>query len=143
MSGVSDQRPVTPARRWPAARHFVLSILMWLTYVLYWRVVLHRGIESEARLSGILLGLFVLLQGLSTLAWIEHNRRLERRHHDRRRARPDEPPAPSRDFVGRTLETWPRSADLRSAPMITVRVVDGRKRFETGLDLGDDRRAQA
>jgi hypothetical protein len=143
MRGVSDQRPVTPARRWPAARHLLLSILLWLTYVLYWRVVLHRGIESEARLSGILLGLFVLLQGLSTLGWILHNRRLEKRHRGRRRQRPRAARAPSRDFVGRSLEDYPAGVDLRRAQVVVVRVDGDRKRFETGLPLDGDRRAQA
>lgn len=143
MPGVSDQRPVTPARRWPAARHLLLSILLWLTYVLYWRVVLHRGIESEARLSGILLGLFVLLQGLSTLGWIAHNRRMEKRHHGRRRDRPAARPAPSSDFVGRTVEDYPAGADLRRAQVVVVRVDGDRKRFETGMPLDGDRRAQA
>jgi len=142
MPGVSDQ-PVTPARRWPAARHLLLSILLWLTYVLYWRVVLHRGIESEARLSGILLGLFVLLQGLSTVGWIAHNQRLQKRHEGRRRERPRPARAPSRDFVGRALEEYPAGVDLRRAQVVVVRVEGDKKRFETGLPLDGDRRAQA
>lgn len=143
MRGVSDQRPVIPARRWPAARHFLLSALMWLTYVFYWKVVLHRGIESEARLSGLLLGLFVLLQALATLAWVHHNRSLQRRHEGRRRERPAAPAAPTTDFVGRTLEEFPAGVDLRTAPVVVVRVEGQRKRFQVGMDLGDDKRAQA
>jgi hypothetical protein len=121
----------------------LFSVLLWLTYVLYWRVVLNRGIESEARLSGILIGLFVLLQGLSSLGWILHNRRLEKRHRGRRRERPQAPRAPSRDFVGRTLEEYPAGADLRRAQVVVVRVDGDRKRFETGMSLEGDRRAQA
>lgn len=143
MRGVPDRRPVTPARRWPAVRHFLFSALLWLTYVLYWRVVLHRGIESEARLSAILLGLFVLLQGLLTAAWISHNRGLDRRHAGRRRTRPEAPPAPSSDFVGRTFEEFPTGSDLRNAPVVVVRIEEGRKRFEVALDLGDERRDPA
>lgn len=138
MAEVSDQEPkVTPVRRSAAIRHFILSAALWITYVIYWRVVLVRGVEHEARLAGILLLLFLVLQLLLTQTWIAHNRSLARRHATRRQIRPNAPPEDPHDFLGRDLQTLPSDSDLKRVPVVIVRVVGGEKRFEAGFPLGD------
>ena len=138
MAEVSDQQPkVTPVRRSAAIRHFVFSAVLWITYVIYWRVVLVRGVEHEARLAGILLLLFLVLQFLLTQTWIAHNRSLARRHATRRQVRPASPPEEPQDFLGRDLQTFPSDSDLKRVPVVVVRVVGGEKRFEAGFPLGD------
>ena len=124
-----------PATRRPAAfRHLVLSVALWVTYVLYWKIVLSRGVQREAPLSLGILGGFVLLQLLVTHAWIGHNRRIWRR--DRRRDRPPAESLPATDFLARRLSTWPPDSDLTRASCVVVRVVGPDKRFEAGLRLG-------
>jgi hypothetical protein len=125
-----------PATRRPAAfRHLVLSTALWVTYALYWKVVLSRGVQREAPLSLAILGGFVLLQLLVTHAWIAHNRRLSTRHRDRRQSRPPADVPPESDFLARRLSAWPADSDLTRASCVVVRVVGPEKRFEAGLRL--------
>ena len=136
MSEVSDHEPqVTRVSRWRAIRHFVFSAALWITYAIYWRVVLGRGIEREARLAGILIVLFLVLQVLLTQTWVAHNRGLARRHGQRRRARPDAPVAESQDFLGRDLRVMPSDSDLTRVPVVVVRIAGDEKHFEAGLPL--------
>ena len=118
-------------------RQLVFSALLWITYALYWRVVLGRGVEREARLAGIILGAFVLLQFLLTQSWIAHNRRLARRVGARRQQRTmvEDVPRPTTDFLGRGLSTVPANADLTRVPLVIVRVEGTEKRFEAGFVL--------
>ena len=133
----------TPASssRGSLLRHLLFSAALWITFVIYWRIVFGRGVAAEARLSAVLLGLFVALQLLLTLAWIAHNRAISREHAGRRRARPTYPDALTQDFLGRSLAPYPPTVDLTTAAVVTVRVEDGVKRFETGIPLGDARAA--
>ena len=131
-----ERTPVEGVRRSAVIRHVLLSVALWVTYALYWRVVLSRGVEREARLAGVLLGLFVLLQILSTAAWVLHNGQMARRHGTRRKERaPVAPAAIEQDFLGRRLRTFPTDGDLRRVPVIVVRVEEGEKRFEAGMPL--------
>ncbi len=122
-------------------RHIVFSGVLWVTYVIYWRIVFGRGIGAEARLSVVILGLFVILQLLLTLAWIAHNRNLSRVHVGRRRERPAAAYTVTEDFLGRALAPYPPSVDLTRAAVVTVRVDGDVKRFEAGLPLGEARAA--
>lgn len=131
----------TPRRQ--LVRHLILSILLWLTYVIYWRVVVARGVEREAALALGLLGLFVILQIAFTQAWIAHNRALARRHAGRRGARARMPMGPATDFLGRTIRVAPAETDLTTVPVVVVRVNDTEKRFEAGLSFGEEAAREA
>jgi len=122
-------------RRSTAVRHLLLSAVLWATYVLYWRIVLSRGVEHEATLSLGLLGLFVVLQFLFTQAWIQHNRRLSSPRRNRRRARAEVDGPPPTDFLGRRLRAWPPNSDLTRTPYVLVRIDGEEKCFEAGLRL--------
>ena len=129
--------PVARAGRTQVVRHVVLSAALWVAYVLYWRIVLARGVEREAAFAFGLLGFFIVLQVAATQAWVLHNRRLSRRHEGRRHSRAPGSPAPGSDFHGRSIRVLPEGSDLRRVPMVIV-VVDeeaGEKRFETGISL--------
>ncbi|MFN8179355.1 MAG: hypothetical protein U0167_15600 [bacterium] len=128
--------PIAGARRWRTGVHFALSAAMWVTYALYWRVVLVRGVENEARLAGILLAIFLVLQALLTESWITYNRELSRRHAQRRRDRPAAAAGDERDFVGRIQHVFPEGGDLTRVPVILVRVEGDEKIFEGGIPLG-------
>lgn len=128
-------RPVT--RRSTVVRHLLMSAALWATYVIYWKIVVERGVQREATISFALLGLFVLLQILFTQAWILHNRRLSAPARNRRKARVAPAAVPETDFLGRRLSRWPPGADLTRTPCIVVRVDGPEKRFETGLHLDD------
>lgn len=143
MQQASDPAPVEKVRRSLVIRHFIFSAAMWVTYALYWRVVLGRGVEREARLAGLLLGVFVLLQILLTQGWIAHNRRVERKYRLRRQSRPRAAVSNGQDFLGRSVGTWPEDADLTRVPVVLVRVEGGVKRFEAGLAFEEPRREQA
>ena len=78
-SNEPSSEPV-PSHRSSAVRHVVFSIALWVTYVLYWKIVLDRGVDPAARFSLVLLGLFIALQVLFTIAWILHNDRIARVH---------------------------------------------------------------
>jgi hypothetical protein len=133
MREVSDRQPKSSRARWHAFRHFAFSAALWITYALYWRVVLVRGVEREARIAGILLALFLVLQVLLTQTWVAHNRSLARRHAERRRARPAPAAAQLRDFLGRDLRVLPTDSDLTRVPVVVVRVDGEEKSFEAGL----------
>ncbi len=133
-----EEAPATRPRTQQVVRHLVLSVALWITYVLYWRVVLRRGVESEASLALLLLGLFVLLQILFTQAWILHNRRIARVHAGRRVERPAVPPMSPEDFLGRRVEVVPAGTDLTTVPVVVVRADEHGKRYEAGIELGTD-----
>jgi len=129
--------PVARAGRTQVVRHVLLSAALWAAYVLYWRIVLSRGVEREASLAFGLLGLFIVLQVAATQAWVFHNRRLARHHAGRRRSRAPAPSAPTSDFHGRRIRVMPEGSDLRRVPMVIVAVDEeaDEKRFETGFGL--------
>jgi hypothetical protein len=133
----------TRPRTQQVVRHLILSIALWITYVLYWRVVLRRGVESEAAIALLLLGLFVILQILFTQAWILHNRMLARTHADRRQVRPVAAPMLPTDFLGRRVEVVPAGTDLTTVPVVIVRAGETDKRYEASIDLGTDRAGEA
>ena len=127
--------PVARVRRSQAVRHVILSIGLWATYLLYWRIVLSRGVESDAGIAFVLLGLFVVVQVAAIQAWVLHNRRIARTHAGRRRSRIPAPALAGSDFHGRRIRVLPEGSDLRRVPMIVVTVdpETGEKRFETGF----------
>jgi hypothetical protein len=96
---------------------------------------LHRGVENEARIAGILLLIFLVLQTLLTQSWVRYNREVSRRHSQRRRERPGQGKPPSEDFVGRLVRTLPEESDLTRVPVVIVRIEEGEKRFEAGMPL--------
>jgi|GEM_PF-3804921 len=130
-----------PSDRPSGLRHVLLSVALWVTYILYWKIVLDRGVDSAARFSLVLLALFVALQLLFTVAWILHNDRLARVHAGRRRARPPTARTVEQDFLGRRIAAFPEGVDLTQAPVITIRIEDGLKRMETGLTFDEVRSA--
>jgi hypothetical protein len=115
--------------RGAAIRHLLLSAALWITYVVYWRVVLSRGISREAPLSFLILVVFALFQFLLTQGWIAHNRDLAIRHAGRRRRHPAVDGPAGSDFLGRDL-VLPAENDLRHAAHVIVRVEGDRKLFE-------------
>jgi hypothetical protein len=130
-----------PSDQPSSLRHVLLSLALWVTYILYWKIVLDRGVDSAARFSLVLLGLFVALQVLFTVGWILHNDRLARVHAGRRRARPPTTRTVEQDFLGRRIAAFPEGVDLTQAPVITIRIEDGLKRMETGLTFDEARSA--
>jgi hypothetical protein len=137
----TDTAPSAASPPRSAARHVLFSLALWITYFLYWKIVLDRGVDSTARFSLILLGLFIALQVLFTIGWIFHNDRLSRVHAGRRRARPVGTRTVEQDFLGRRIEPFPEGVDLTQAPVITIRVEDGVKRMEAGLTFDEARSA--
>lgn len=128
--------PVSQARRSSVVRHILLSILMWLTYVLYWRVVVSRGVERDAQIAFLVLGLFIVFQVLTTQVWILHNRAKAKAHAGRRAVRAAGAPAPGSDFLGRRVRVFPAGADLQAAGRIIVRIDEddeSQKIFETDV----------
>jgi membrane protease YdiL (CAAX protease family) len=116
----------------------VLSVVFWITYVVYWRIVLRRGVEHEASLAFGLLALFAILQFAATQAWVTHNRRLARKHRGRRVVRQARPGDARTDFLGRSLRLFPAGMDLTTVPVIVVRTREREKWFEAELLLGED-----
>jgi heme A synthase len=129
---------VEGVRRSSVVRHVILSVAMWLVYVLYWRIVLSRGVEREARLAFLLLGVFVVLQVLVTAAWVAHNRSVAARHRSRRRERSRASAEEPLDCLGHRLRTLPEGGDLRTVPVVIVRIEGEEKRFEAGFLFGAD-----
>jgi hypothetical protein len=128
----TDPQPPVPAEvpRGAAVRHLILSIALWITYVVYWKVVLSRGVSREAPLSFLILAVFAVFQFLLTQGWIAHNRELASRHAGRRRRYPIVDTAGAdADFLGRDL-VLPAENDLRHAAHVVVRVEGDRKVFE-------------
>jgi hypothetical protein len=115
--------------RGAALRHLLLSIALWATYVIYWRVVLARGLAPEAPLSFLILALFALLQFGLTQGWIAHNRGLAHRHAGRRRRRALTQLPADEDFLGRHF-VLPSEAELRQAARVVVRLDGDQKVFE-------------
>lgn len=135
-----DTRPTPPAaspedpgrspgvRGSTLARHVVFAAALWITYLLYWRVVLERGVGQEALISLGVVVLFVSGIYAGTHLWVVHNRRLSKTLEGRRASRPPARPLSLEDFVGRHLEL-PPDDDLRRASRVVVSVEGGRKHF--------------
>ncbi len=141
---MNDPKPAAERESSPAGsalRHALFSAAMWITFAIYWNLVLGRGIGREARVTLVFLALFVLLQISFTLAWVGYNRGIARRFAGRRNRRPPAERRVEADFLGRRLEFDPPEFDLTTAPSIRIRVVGDVKRFETRLALGDARAA--
>lgn len=138
ISGDVSAKPETSA---PFVRHALFSIALWITFVVYWNIVLGRGVAGEAGFTIVLLFFFVVLQVFSTLAWVAHNQGISERHQGRRRLHPVSPALTTRDFLGRLLQAYPEDTDLTTAPVVTVRVEGEVKRLETGLPFGEVRSA--
>jgi hypothetical protein len=140
-SSIEPNVETAPSHRRSAVRHVLFSIALWATYVLYWKIVLDRGVDPAARFSLVLLGLFIALQILFTVGWILHNDRLSRVHAGRRRARPARIRRAEQDFLGRRVAAFPEGVDLTQAPVITIRIEGGMKRMEAGLAFDEARSA--
>lgn len=143
MQPSSNEPNPEPAPSHPpsAVRHLIFSLALWVTYVLYWKIVLDRGVDAGARFSLVLLGLFIALQALFTVGWILHNDRLSHVHAGRRKARPASSRSVEQDFLGRRIAAFPEGVDLTQAPVITIRVEGGLKKMEAGLTFDEARSA--
>ena len=117
--------------------HGVLSIVLWITFVFYWRIVLRRGVEQEVVWAVFVLGLFLIFQLATTYGWIQHNRRLSRKYRARRQERTTPPPFPVQDFHGKRIEAYPGGESLGAAAHVWIHSGEASKRFSAGFSLRD------
>ncbi len=109
-------------------RHLVLSAVLWLTYLTYWRVVLARGVGQEALISFGVLVFFIAGVWTGTRAWVDYNRRLARKLEGRRAERPPDRVAVAVDFHRRRIRVQ-SGADLRHATRVIIHVEGDEKHF--------------
>ena len=101
--------------------HVVVAILLWVVFVLYWRLVMARPMNSDTRVAVFALSLLCLAGIVYLTFWILHNKGIARRFKDRRRGRRRAFRDPIQDYLGRWVIV-DTPDELRQANYIEVEV---------------------
>lgn len=100
--------------------HIVLGLVLWVVFCFYWHLVMQQPITDETKRALAIVGTVVAVITVFDWFWIFHNVRIARR--TRRHGRRPEPPAPLKDFLGRTFMS--QDDVLHRARYIEVLVVE-------------------
>jgi len=107
--------------------HVLLSIALWVVFVVYWDLVTRDAVGPGTLLAIQVLSVLVVAGTIVTAWWVVHNLRLGRR--DRRRApRPVPAETLTADALGRPVDA-PPLAQLRTAGVVEISVDDARKSY--------------
>ena len=82
--------------------HVTGAVLLWVVFVLYWRIVARRPLNPETRIAAVSLGILSLLTIIYLGFWVFHNIRISQkfgRRKGKRRKRKD----PIQDYLGRWI----------------------------------------
>lgn len=82
--------------------HAITATLLWVIFVVYWRMVAQTPMSADTRLSLMTLIALVVVAALFMVMWVYHNIRIFNRFHRRAHRRTVER-MPRRDFLGRWL----------------------------------------
>ena len=107
--------------------HVLLSIALWVVFVVYWDIVTRQTIGKGTLLAIQVISVLVVTGTILTSWWIVHNLRLGRRNR-RRGQRVAPPEALATDALGRAVET-PGLATLKLAAAVEIAIVEDRKRY--------------
>jgi hypothetical protein len=108
--------------------HAILAILLWIVFVIYWRIVFQRPMSPETKIALFTLGSIAFLSILFLSVWVFHNILISKKLH-RRKERRGGMREPNQDFMGRWI-VIDHPEVLRRASYIEVEVksnmVDGK-----------------
>ena len=115
-----------PARK---VLHALITIVGWLLFLYWWWIVFHRVSGQEVRFTALFIVISLAIIVLVTLAWAWHNLRIFKRRGARQHNR-DTQADFSHDGVGRNVVYPVGGIDLKTAPVVRVRFIEGEKRYE-------------
>ncbi len=125
-SPIPDPIEAGPARK---VLHVLITIVGWLLFLYWWWLVFHRVSRQEVRFTALFIAISLAIIVLVTLAWAWHNLRIFKRRGPRQNNREAKADF-SHDGVGRNVVYPPGGIDLKTAPVVRVRFVEGEKRYE-------------
>ena len=82
--------------------HAILAILLWIVFVIYWRIVFQRPMSYETKIALFTLGALAFISILFLTVWVFHNVMIHKRLH-RRKERRGGMREPNQDFMGRWI----------------------------------------
>ena len=100
--------------------HVTGGVLLWVVFVLYWRIVAQRPLNPETRIAVISLAILSLLTMLYLGFWVYHNVRIFRKE-GRRKTKRRKRQAPLQDYLGRWIVV-DNPESVQSANYIEVEV---------------------
>ena len=116
--------------------HGVLTVLGWILFAYFWRIVTMVGLSAGARTALAAMGIFLVMVLVLTTWWIAHNLRIARRNR-RRRAREPVEKLYLFDACGLRVE-MPDHALMKSASVIEIAIDDSRKTYRAMADRRRD-----
>lgn len=93
--------------------HLIASAVLWIVFVIYWRIVLGRPMNPDTRTALAVLSIIISFSVIYLAFWVRHNVRIYRRA-NRRKARRRVERSFDRDYLGRILVFEERDRLARS-----------------------------
>ena len=125
-SPIPPPTEASPARK---VLHVLITLAGWLLFLYWWWLVFHRVSGQEVRFTALFIALSLACIVLVTLAWAWHNLRIFKRRGPRTHLRETKPDF-SHDGVGRTVSYPDGGLDIKIAPVVRIRFIEGEKRYE-------------
>ena len=100
--------------------HVTGAVLLWVVFVLYWRIVAQRPLNPETKVAIISLAVLSFLTILYLGFWVYHNIRIFQKE-GRRKAKRRSRKAPLQDYLGRWIVVDNPEA-VRAANYIEVEI---------------------
>ena len=100
--------------------HVTGAVLLWVVFVLYWRIVAQRPLNPETKLAIMSLAVLSFLTILYLGVWVYHNVRIFQKE-ERRKAKRRKRKAPLQDYLGRWIVV-DNPESVQSANYIEVEV---------------------
>jgi len=131
---VSERREVGPpfhAGRVRRVFHTLVALAGWTLFVYWWWLVMRRVSRTEVVFTLLLVAAALVLIVLVTATWALHNLTIFERRGPRLHAR-EVADDLAHDRVGRALDLPALPDACRRAPVVTVSIHDGAKRYTVG-----------
>ncbi|MEE9270446.1 MAG: hypothetical protein V3V49_09325 [Candidatus Krumholzibacteria bacterium] len=100
--------------------HVTGAVLLWVVFVLYWRIVARRPLNPETKIAAVSLGILSLLTIIYLGCWVVHNIRISQKF-GRRKSKRRTRKAPIQDYLGRWIVVDNPKA-VRTARYVEVEV---------------------
>ena len=130
MSDTKQNLPA-PTEASPARQifHTLIAVAGWGVFIYWWFLVLQRVSAREVRFTGLFLAAALVVIVVLTGLWVLHNLSIAKRKGARQQLR-EATLDYSRDPVGRAVTFEAKPEALQQAPVVQVRVEEGRKTFQ-------------
>jgi hypothetical protein len=114
-------RPPTQASVGRRVFHLLVALAGWVLFVWWWIIVLWRVDHHQVRITGIFVGVTLLVCVVLTTVWTYHNLRIWRHRGPRTQVRESQEDY-ARDRLGRSVAFKGDEHQLKNDPVIVVRM---------------------